>query len=125
MEGAAPSGLREGIRAIAASLLDLASTRLELASVEIEEERLRLASLMLCAVAALFFLALGIVLASLLVVLLCWNGPREWALGSLALLHLSLGSFAAWEWHRQRRSKPPLLGATIAEFRRDRAAIGG
>ena len=118
-------GLLASARAVLAGLIDIDQTRLQLASTEIEEERLRLAELLLWATAALFFIGIGLVLAALLLVLLVWDGPREWVLGGLTALFLAIGGWAAAAWRRKARAKPAFLAPTLAELKRDRAALGG
>ena len=85
--------------------------RLQLASTELEEERLRIAELLLFATAALFFLGIGIVLVTLLVVLLFWDGPRVLVLAAAATLYLALGVGLAAAWRkrplRPLRPRPP------------------
>lgn len=119
----APAGFFAHARALLASLLEVGQTRLQLASVELEEERARIAELLIWATAALFFLGLGIVFVALLVVLLCWNGPREWVLGGFALLFVGLGVGAGLGWRHRLLTKPAFMAATIAELQRDHAAL--
>ena len=118
-------GLLASARAVLAGRIDIGQTRLQLASTEIEEERLRLAELLLWATAALFFIGIGLVLAALLLVLLVWDGPREWVLGGLTALFLAIGGWAAAAWRRKARAKPAFLATALAELKRDRAALGG
>lgn len=121
--GAGSRGLFAPLRAIAGAALALGSTRLDLALTELEEQRLHLAALLLWATVSLFLLGVGTVFAGLLIVLLLWNGPRELALGLLALGFLCAGGIAALAWRQQRHARPPLLGATRAELRQDAAAL--
>jgi uncharacterized membrane protein YqjE len=116
-------GLLGSARAVLVALLEIGQTRLQLASTELEEERLRIAELLLFATAALFFLAIGIVLVTLLVVLLFWDGPRVLVLAAAATLFLALGVGLAAAWRRKSRAKPALLATTIDELRRDRDAL--
>jgi len=109
---------------LSAALLDLGQSRLRLAAVEVEEERLRVAELLLWATCALFLLGVGVVCAAGLLVLLCWNGPREVVLGVVAAAFIGSGLAALAVWRRKARQKPPFLGATLAELERDRAALG-
>ena len=118
-------GLFASLRAAAGGLVALAATRLDLAVTELEEERLHLAALALWAALSLFLLGVGTVFAGLLLVLLLWDGPREWALGLLAMAFLGGGTAAALAWRRKARSKAPLLAATRAELRLDGAALEG
>ncbi len=116
-------GLLGHLQAVLAGVIEIGHNRLELARVEIEEERLRLAGQLLWACIAGFALAVGSVLLALLVVLLCWDGPREWALGLAASLFVAVGAAAVWRWRHLSQHKPPLLQSTLAELRRDRAAL--
>lgn len=118
------AGLLASARSVLAGLLELGQTRLKLASTEIEEERLRLAELLLWATFALFFLGLGLVFAALLLVLLFWDGPREWVLGGITAVFLAVGIGAGLLWRHKARNKPPFLATTIAELQRDHAALG-
>ena len=121
----APQGLLGSARLVLGALVDIGQTRLQLASTELEEERLRIAELLVFAAAALFFLGLGIVLATLLLVLVFWDGPRVLALSAVTAVFLALGIGLALTWRRKSRAKPPLLGATLAELQRDRDALAG
>jgi uncharacterized membrane protein YqjE len=120
-----PRGLFGSARVVLGALVDIVQTRLQLASTELEEERLRVAELLLFAAAALFFLGLGIVLATLLLVLVFWEGPRLLVLGAAAAFFLVLGAGLAATWRRKSRGKPALLASTLAELQRDRDALIG
>ncbi len=120
-----PRGLLGSARGVLGALVEIGQTRLQLAGTELEEERLRVAELLLLATAALFFLGLGIVLTTLLLVLLFWDGPRVLVLGGATALCLALGAGLAAAWRRKARGKPPLLAATLAELQRDRDALIG
>lgn len=116
-------GLFGSARAVLAELVEIGHTRLQLATTELEEERLRIAELLLYATAALFFLGLGLILAALLVLLLFWDGPRVLVLALEAAVFLALGAGLAAVWRRKTRTKPKLLATTIDELVRDRAAL--
>ena len=122
---AATPGLWASARGIAGALLEVGRTRLQLASVELEEERLRLADLVLWATLALYSLALGIVFGALAVVLLVPVEARALALGVMAVCACAVGIWAAWVWRRKSRAKAPILSATLDELARDVAAVGG
>jgi len=117
-------GLLSSVRSLLGAVVSLLGTRLQLASTELHEEWLRLVALFLWAVAALFCLGLAVILLAMLLVLLAWNGPREAVLGALALAFLAAGGWASLVWRRKANNKPALLADTIAELRRDSAALG-
>lgn len=121
----ATPGLLASVRSVFAGLLEVGQTRLQLASTEIEEERLRLAELLLWATMALFFLGIGVVFAGPLLVLLFWDGPREWVLAGVTAVFLATGLCTGAVWRRKARSKPAFLAATLGELQRDRAALRG
>ncbi|HJV95477.1 MAG TPA: phage holin family protein, partial [Albitalea sp.] len=94
-------------------------------STELEQERLRVAELLIYATFALFFLGVGLVLAALLLVLWVPEVNRVPALATVTLLYLGIGVTGVVLWRRKSRSKPRLLGSTIDELKRDRAALLG
>lgn len=116
-------GMLDSARAVLVALLEIGQTRLQLASTELEEERLRVAELLLFATAALFCLGVGVVLATLLLVLLFWDGPRVLVLALATAAFLGAGAAMAAAWRRKARGKPPLLAATLTELQRDREAL--
>jgi len=119
------TGLLGSARRALAVALEIAHTRLQLASTELEEERLRLTQLVLWAALAVFLLFVGVVLTALLVVVLVWDDHRELALALLSAGFLGGAALAGFTWLRKARSKPPLLAATLAELERDREALRG
>jgi len=111
------------IRGALQSLLEIGRTRLELVTTEIEEERLRLADLVLTACVALFFLGLGLVLTAGLLVVLFWDSHRLLTLGLLSAGCLGVGVVGAWSWRVKAASKPRFLAATLTELSRDVDAL--
>ncbi len=116
-------GLLGAARAAVAGLIEIGHTRLQLAATELEEERLRIAQLLLYACAALFFLGLGLVFAAQLLVLLFWESNRVLVLTLEAALFLALGAGLCVAWRRKATTKPKLLATTLAELERDRTAL--
>jgi len=118
-------GLLGSARAVLAGLVDIGQTRLQLASTELEEERLRLTELLVIGAAALFCVGVGLVLATLLLVVLFWDAHRVLALAVATALYLGAAAALVAALRRKARAKPPLLAATLAELRRDRDALRG
>ena len=110
---------------IAASLLDLARTRLELASIELQEATRRLVGYLVWALAAavLALFALGLVV--LFVLVLFWDTHRLLAVGGMAVLFALACGFAVMKLRAGLAARPPLLPATLAELRKDAAALKG
>jgi uncharacterized membrane protein YqjE len=111
--------LIESLRRLAKTFVALVQTRIELFASEIDEERTRLARILVLAVVALFCLGLAIVLGVLLVAVVFWENNRLLALGILAGL-FALGGFAALLALRAVvQDRPKFLSATLAELRKD------
>lgn len=123
MTPTSPPGVLDSARRVLVALIEIGHTRLQLASTEVEEERLRIAELLIYATVSLFFLGVGLVLASLLVVLLYWDDHREFVLAGISGVFLLVGAVLALTWRRKARHKPKLLATTVAELQRDRDAL--
>ncbi|MDH3460873.1 MAG: phage holin family protein [Burkholderiaceae bacterium] len=111
------------IRSALQALLEVGATRLELITTEIEEERLRLADVLLMACVALFFLAIGLVLTAGFLVVLFWDSYRLLTLGLLAAGFLGIGLVSGWCWRVKAANKPRFLAATLTELSRDVEAL--
>ncbi|HEY0721188.1 MAG TPA: phage holin family protein [Gammaproteobacteria bacterium] len=112
-------GLFESLSMLVATLVATAHTRLELLSVDLEEEREHLFSIMLLAIAAMFLLGLGIVLASILLVVVLWESHRLLVLGLLTAFFLLLGA-AVWAYALHKiRTKPRLFTSSLDELNKD------
>lgn len=118
------SGLLASLPRLAATLLDIVQTRLQIVSTEFEEERERLREQAVYGFWALFFTSLGIVLATLFVVMVLWEPYRLHALGGFAALYLLFGVIAAVRLRRSLRQRQRLFATTIAALRTDRVELG-
>lgn len=94
-----------------------------LLSADLEEEREHLFSLLALTLAALFCLGVGVVLATILLVVAFWDTYRLLVLGSLAGLFLAVG-FAIWAFAMHKaRTKPRLFAASLLELFKDRQQL--
>jgi uncharacterized membrane protein YqjE len=104
---------------LAATLLAIVHARVELLSTELEEQWVWLSSMLVWALIALFCAGVGIVLATLFVVLALWDTHRWLALGIPAMVFI-LGAALAWLVVRGKaRAKPPLFAASLTELSKD------
>lgn len=108
---------------LAASLLATLRNRIELASVEIEEETLRLYNFLLQSLIALFFFGLAFTMLMVLVIVLFWEEHRIAVLVSLALLFGFIATCLALTAKYTYQNKPPMLHDTLAELAKDMAAL--
>ena len=112
-------GLFESLRAFATTLVSVGRTRLELLSLDIEEERVWLSSMLLWTLGAMFCAALSIVLILLFIVVVFWDTHRLLALGIPAMLLMLCALVAGKIVLDKARAKPRLFAGSIAELSRD------
>ncbi|WP_020656323.1 phage holin family protein [Massilia niastensis] len=110
---------------IGATVLAMARTRLELAAVELQEETQRLFGYLAWALAAAFLAAGAVVLAVLFVLVLFWDSHRLLAVGGMTALFALASMFTLAKLRAGLASRPPLLGATLAELRKDMESVKG
>lgn len=118
-----PGGVLGSLKGWAATLVGVAHTRLEILSTEVEEEKIRLGQLLLSAIAALFFLGLGIVFTAAFLTVLFWETHRLFVLGALALLFLGAGIAAALLLQGKAREKSRLFADSLGELAKDRRRL--
>jgi uncharacterized membrane protein YqjE len=110
---------------IAGTLLSIVHTRIELFSLEASGQKTRLVKVLGMACAALFFLALAVVVATITVALYFWPTEHRYlALWLLALLYALLGCGFFWAVRRNLASEPVPFAATLDELQRDIALAG-
>lgn len=123
-ETAASSGLLASVRKLSATVVALLQTRLELLSTEAEEHIVRLGRLCAYAAVALFLLMLGVMGATLFIVVLFWDTHRLVTIGLLTLFYLGAGIAAAWHARREARAQPRLFASSLAELAKDHQQLG-
>jgi uncharacterized membrane protein YqjE len=117
--------IADSLARLAGTLLGALHTRLELISVEVEEEMARYSSYLLWTIVALFCAGIAILLAILLIVVLFWDSHREAVLLSLIGVFAGIALFLGW-WLRQAvRNKPRLLAYSLEELKRDISTLHG
>jgi uncharacterized membrane protein YqjE len=104
-------------------LLASVQDRLELFTVELQEEKFRLIRTFLWISAAVFTAMMGITFASLTVVYLFWETARLTVLGGLALLYAGALVAIIVAFRRFLARQPSPFSATLHEIGEDRACI--
>lgn len=116
-------GLLSSLTTLAATLVAIIHTRLDLLSTDVEEDRAHLLSLLVLALATLFFFGVGVVLVTILLAAIFWDTHRFLVLGALAGFFLA-GGVATWSLAvRKMRVKPRLFAASLAELIKDRGQL--
>ena len=104
---------------IGATVLAMARTRLELATVELQEETQRLFGYLALGLTAAFLAAGAVVLTVLFVLVVFWDTHRLLAVGGMAIVFALGSAIVAMKLRANLAARPPLLGATLAELRKD------
>ncbi len=116
--------LLTSLRALAATSVGIIRTRIELVAIELAEEKTRLMSMVLIALAALLCLTLGLLMFSLLVVVLFWDTEhRHLAISLVGLAYLLVGILLLLKVRQQAASAPMPFDETLAELERDREML--
>ncbi len=119
------SRLLRSLGNVLASLIDVGQTRLELLTLELQAEVRRAASLLAIGFFTLFFAGMGCLLAGLSLIFAFWDVHRILVSLLVTAFFFLLASLGAWKLSAQLRRKPPLLGDTLAELRKDRDRLRG
>jgi len=112
-----------------ATTLAMGQARLELAGIELADERDRLIRIAALGLLGAFALAVALVALTILVAVVFWDGARLPALIAITLVWMGLGFGALWRAKDLARVSSPPMALTLAELRRDlealRKAVGG
>ena len=103
--------------------MSMLQTRLEMAALELGEEKNRLLSLVFTGLASVLFLSFGVLVLSFMVVAFYWDTYRYAALAVLAVAYLLTGSILWWRLQHLIAHQPPAFSYTLAELGRDRDAL--
>ena len=125
MEPATPAsaGFLHSLRALGDGLLATVQDRLELLSVELQEEKFRLIQTFVWISAAVFTGMMAITFASLTQVYLFWESARLAVLGGLTVLYAGALVVIIIAFRRYLARQPSPFAATLHEIGEDRACI--
>ncbi len=119
--GEAGTGIVQSLRNLAATLVALLQTRLELLVTELEEERIRLLQLLFWAAGALFFFGVGILLLTILLVAVFWDSShRITAIVVLAGVFLAAGIGMAIAVRNRMHERSRLFSVSLDELAKDK-----
>lgn len=106
-----------------ASVIGLVKNRLELFSLELKEEKLRLVQLIIWSAATVFAALMALVSASFAVVYAFWSTALLQALLGLTLFYLVVFGAVLWRLRRCFTGQPKPFASTLAEFEKDHSCI--
>jgi uncharacterized membrane protein YqjE len=117
------SGIVGDLKGLASTGLRAVRTRLELIAIELTEEKAWAVRFLVFAVAALYLLTFGLLLAILALVLWASEGNRPAILAGFAAVFLGAGAGGAWYILSASRRREPLFKETIAVLKGDEQAL--
>jgi uncharacterized membrane protein YqjE len=118
-----PLGLLGSLRHLAANVLGLVETRLELISTDIAEARARIVQLSIVVGVVAVCVQVGILLLLISLVLAIPEASRAPVVGIAGLVMIAVALVGAlWIRHRLKR-RHPFFEATLAEFQKDREKL--
>lgn len=115
--------LADSLRGILDAGLHTVQTRLELLSVEFQEEKLRLTSLLLNVVLCALLAGAGMLFLAAFLTVLWWEDHRLLVLGLATVIFLGAALLTASNAARELRRGSRLFAASLAELARDRDAV--
>lgn len=120
----APTGFLGSFKTLGDSLLGSVQDRLELFSIELQEEKFRLIRIFLWISAAVFTGLMVVAFASLTLVYLFWESARLAVLGGLTAFYAVALVVIIVTFRRYLARQPGPFAATLKEIGEDRECIG-
>lgn len=111
------------LRRLSASLLALGRIRLELLAIEVQEEKDRIAQVLLWAVLTALLAGFGLLLLAVLVTVMLWDSHRLLALGGATAVMVAGAAYGIGQLRRLLGQSSTLFHASIGELRQDSAAL--
>lgn len=124
MSGETPVSGTEGflthIRQLGVSVLQHVAMRIELLSIEVQEEKARLIRLAMSAALVSALLIVSLVMVAIMILVICWDTPYRvpaamWLAGTFVAVTVGGGFYLA----AQLRGSTALFATSAAELRRD------
>jgi uncharacterized membrane protein YqjE len=116
-------GFLSSVRTLADNLLASVHDRLELVTLELQEEKHRLIQIFIWISAAVFTGMMAVTFASIMIVYLFWESARVAALGGLALFYTVALVVLIAAFRRYIKRQPQPFAATLQELKGDRSCI--
>ena len=117
------AGLVAALSGMAATAVVLLRTRLELATVEFEEERERIKTMLVLIVVATVFACFALVALSVLVVVWLWDRSPLLAISGVTIFYVLIAAGAVLALKQQLQAHGRPFAATLAELERDAEAM--
>ncbi len=116
-------GISDSLFRLGGTVLALLRTRLELATVEFEEEREHATEMLVLLLSAVLLALFALVFASVFVIAYFWDAYRLWAIAGVTLFYVALAIITIMRLKQRSRDKPPAFAATLAELGQDVSSL--
>ncbi|MBI4526422.1 MAG: phage holin family protein [Deltaproteobacteria bacterium] len=116
----APTGLLDPLNGIVTTIIAFLKTRLELALVEVAEEKARIKRIIVLGVLAFFCVIAGVILLTLCIVIAFEESQRLFVLAGFTVFYLAIALIAGLVIWRKIATRPKLFSATLGELTKDR-----
>lgn len=123
-EGSGGEGLFAALKNLLATLVGIGKTRLELLSVELQEEKVRLLGLLVYALAAVFFGGVAVVLGVIWIAVAFWE-QKVVVFGVFTLLFVALAAILAGLAATTAKRGSPVFRTSLAELQSDLLELRG
>jgi uncharacterized membrane protein YqjE len=118
-------GFRNAVGALLGRVVRLAQTRIELAGIDLQEQREHFTQTVVALAVAGVCFALALIVATFGVIALFWDTHRYAAIAAVCVVYAGVGLVFLGRYYRLRRDSPAPFAATLRELERDRRAIVG
>jgi uncharacterized membrane protein YqjE len=122
-QGPAPRGLLDALRAMGATLTEVARVRGSLFAIELAEEVERRKRLLVLAAICAAFLQMALVLLSLLVAAVFWDTYRITSIAVMAIVYVACGYAALARMRHESAASPAPFAASLAELDQDLSGL--
>ena len=122
-EARSTGGLSDAVARLGGTMVALLRSRLELATVEYEEERERATELLVLVLSGVLLALFALLFASVFVIACFWDTYRLQAIAGVTLFYVVLAVLVVLRIKKRQREKSPPFAATMAEFAHDATAL--
>lgn len=113
------TGLLAALQRLLATFTEILHTRIEILSTELEEEGERIRQLFIYGLVSVFFLGLGLLLATAFIVVAFWETHRLYVLAGFTVFYLGIGAITTLVLHHKLKTRPRLFSVTVSELGKD------
>ncbi len=117
--GRTTGGLFDSLRALIATLVAMAQTRVELFGTEVEEELHRVVALVVGSMIVLALASLALLFSAFVLIAAFWDTHRVAAVASVAVGFIALAGLSYFIVRERTRRRSRFLSATLGELEHD------